>query len=369
MKRLIIILGISLLGASARGAIELDYLDGSAELLASGDVDLYSAFINGSVQLNDQSELDIRIDLTRQDVEFRPHELFDPFGSETSLGETGKAAILAYKQDAGRHRLSVTASAYTGFRNYSSLWIDEYYRQQYSFGGIPGVTYEDPDPHGWGLEFSERFELRPASTYLTASFGYLRDRVAPGYEIADLGTSFELIRGETLLHSWTGSLEVEAILNKRMRTLQAIRLIRTTTRDLRISWNGALNTAINSKWISRTTASYAKEDPNFEAWSISQTFEYSLTDHWSLSATARYYEDTGQIESANLVSSAAPALDSQQLYLSLRRTNLEDSSSFSLSIGPYTTDYAPTGIGTDRFIHLYSDRDWWWGRFAFRKDF
>lgn len=369
MKHAVHIIGAAVLGTIACDAASINHLDGSAEILASGDVDLYSSFISSSWLINDQTQLDIRFDLNSQDVEYRPHPLFDPFGSDIKLSDTFTGLTASLEHETGRHSLAATATAYSGFRNYSSLWIDEYYRQQYSFGGIPGVSYEDPDPRGWGIEIAERYELVPATTYISASLGYLRDQVAPGYEIGDLGTSFELIRGEKVLHSWTGSVEVEAALNKHMRTRQAVRLTRTTSRELRIGWNGALNIALGEKWISRTAASFAHEDPNFEAWSVSQTLEYSLSDNWSMAMTARYYEDTGQIESANLVSSAAPALDSQQLYLSLRRSSLENNSSFSLSIGPYITDYAPTGIGTDRFINLYADRDWWWGRVAIRHSF
>ncbi|MEX0320524.1 MAG: hypothetical protein AB3N63_00040 [Puniceicoccaceae bacterium] len=369
MKNCIHILGLALLVATVADAAKLEYIDGSAELLTSGDVDLYSSFLSASFLLTEQSELDVRIDFNNQDVEYRPHPLFDPFGSENDLSDNLVGATISYSHETGRHTLGATATTYSGFRNYSSLWIDEYYRQQYSSGGIPGVSYEDPEPNGYGLEFSERFELIPSTTYLTASVGYLRDQVAPGYEIGDLGSSFELIRGDTVLHSWTGSVEIEGVLNKRMRTRQTIRLTRTTSRELRTGWNGALNIAVSQNWISRTSASFAHENPNFEAWSVSQTFEYSVSAKWSLGVTARYYEDTGQIESANLVSSAAPALDSQQFYLSLRRSNLENNSSFSLSIGPYTTNYAPTGIGTERFINLYADRDWWWGRIAIRHAF
>jgi hypothetical protein len=198
---------------------------------------------------------------------------------------------------------------------------------------------------------------------------YLRDRVAPGYEIEDLGTSFELVRGETVLHTWTGSIEYEGIINRWARTRQTLSLSKTSTRELRLGWTGSVNASLGQQLISRTSASWSSEDPGFEAWSVSQTFEYEFNEEWSLSATARYYEDTGQIETANLISSAAPALKSKQFYVTLRKVFTGSESAVSLSVGPYFSDYAVTGIGTERFINLYSDRDWWWGRLAFRKAF
>jgi len=345
---------------------KFEFLEGSAELLSSGDVELYSGFTNASIMLGDGMILDLRLDLAHQRVDYRPTERFDPFGSETRLEDTRAGTALSFQHTRNRQQYTLSASGYEGFRSYSSLWIDEYYRQQYSSGGIPGVTYEEPNPWGLAMDVAYRYEVLPTSGFLTLSLAYLNDRVAPGYEIGDLGTSFELIRGETRLHTWTGAVDYEGILNRYARTRHTIRITTTTTREPRISWNGAVNIAIGENWISRSAASYATENPRFEAWSLSQTFEYTFPRDWALSLTARYYEDTGQIESANLVSSAAPALDSQQVFLSLRKSDVSGNSSFSFSIGPYQTRYAPTGIGTERFNNLYSDRNWWWGRLAFR---
>jgi hypothetical protein len=302
-------------------------------------------------------------------VEYTPNEPIDPFGLERDLSATMVGAQARIEYQANRSEWGAGISAYDGFRNYASIWIDEYYRQQYSGGGIPGVAYEDPSPKGYGFDLFWKYELAPSSGFLTLSAGFLSDEVAPGYEIMDLGTSFELVRGETRLDSWTGSLAWEGILNRNMRTRQSVRLIDTTNRDVRFSWSGDLNWLLSDRWISRSSASYATEDPRFEAWSISETIEYQLGSQWAINGTFRYYSDTGQIESANLVSSAAPALLSRQIMLSLRYENVAGTTAFSISTGPYETRYGATGIGTERFKNLYSDRNWWWSRFAFRKVF
>lgn len=369
MRKVTLPIAWATLGALSLSASGLEKLDGSLDWMTTGDVKLGTALLMGSVEIGDNSALDIQLELSLKEVEYRPNAPIDPLGMDTDLDDTLTGVNLVWEQTRERHRTTLGASAYQGFRSYSSLWIDEYYRQQYGLGGLPGVSYEDPDPHGYGLTVSHRYEILPSSGFLTISAGYLRDRVAPGYEIEDLRTSFELTRGEAVLHTWTGSIEYEGLLNKSARTRQVASLSRTSTRELRFSWSGALNVALGPKWISRTTASWATENPGFEAWSVSQTFEREFTGNWALSLTARYYEDTGQIESANLISSAAPALETQQLFLTLRRSLPGSESAFSISFGPYLTDYAETGIGTERFENLYADRDWWWGRFAFRKEF
>ncbi|MEX0330411.1 MAG: hypothetical protein AB3N64_03210 [Puniceicoccaceae bacterium] len=369
MKRVILPIAWATLGAASLNASGLEHLDGSLDWMATGDVKLGTSLLGASIDIRESSTLDIQLELSLKEVEYRPNAPIDPLGMDTDLDDTLTGINLALEQNRERHRTTLGASAYKGFRSYSSLWIDEYYRQQYGLGGLPGVSYEDPDPHGYGLTASHRYEVLPSSGFLTFSASYLYDRVAPGYEIEDLGSSFELTRSETILHTWTGSVEYEGLINKSARTRQVASLSKTSTRELRFSWSGALNVALGPKWISRSTATFATENPDFEAWSVAQTFEREFDGDWSVSLTARYYEDTGQIESANLISSAAPALETQQLFLTLRRSLAGSESAFSLSFGPYLTDYAETGIGTERFENLYADRDWWWGRFAFRKEF
>ena len=342
---------------------------GLAEGFTTGDIRLLSVESRGTLSLREGRDLDWGLQVLHQEVEYRPNSPIDPFGMDTDLSDTNVEGNLALVMEKGRWEHRAALSGYSGFRSYTAMWIDEYYRQQYGNGGIPGVAYTEPDPYGVGLEWSSRYEWKPASAYITISAAYLRDRVAPGYEIEDLGTSFELVRGETRLQTWTAALTMESALNSISRTRHTLRITDTTSREIRWSWNGAYNLALGKRWIARTEGAFAKEDPRFEAWSISQALEYEFNERWAVSVTARYYEDTGQIEAANLVSSAAPALDTRSVFLTLRQSSPDGESGFSLSIGPYLTNYAPTGLGTERFAGLYRDRDWWWGRIAFSKTY
>jgi hypothetical protein len=345
---------------------QFETVDVFTEILSSSDIVVLSANVSSEVTLGEFWSLDFSVEGMQNAITYQPNAAIDPFGEEVDLEEELIGLNLGLEYSSGAWQLTLSANAYDGFRSASAIWLNEYYRQQYGAGGVPGVAYETPEPDGRGFTLAARYELLPASAYLTVSAGYLRETVAPGYEIGDLGTAFELVRGEEVLDSWFGSVEFEALLSRKARMQQSLSIADTTDRELRTSWRGALNYALSDRWISRTQASFTHEDPGFEAWSIAQTFEYTLNDHWALSVTARYYEDTGQIESANLISSAAPALETEQLYLTLRRSAIDGESGFALSVGPYSSDYGATGIGTERFSRLYRDRDWWWGRLAYR---
>jgi hypothetical protein len=344
-------------------------LDLETEVLSTSDVDLYTGTASGTFSLNDSLSLDLSLKVARSEVSYRPTPIIDPFGRDSELSDNLVEGSLSLTYAHQKSEFSLTGTGYDGFRSYTSMWIDEYYRQQYGSVPFSGANYEKPDPKGYGIDLAWRRELIPASGYLTISAAYLRDRIAPGYEIEDLGTSFGLIRGETHLDTWTAAVEYEGVINRTMRTRHVLRLTDTTTRELRKSWSGALNISLGTRWIARTTASYAIENPDFDAWSVSQSIDYEINDHWTISLTARYYEDTGQIEQANLISSAAPALTTRQAYLTLRRMPPGSNTGFSISAGPYLTRYAEAGIGTERFENLYSDRDWWWGRVAYSHTF
>jgi hypothetical protein len=343
--------------------------DASFEWIQSDDIRIQSLWSGVQVNAAESMRLSGRVEASLYAIDYQPNELVDPFGTFVAIDEEMISAQLGLERLRDRHQLGLTGSLYSGFRNPASIWIDRYYRQQYGQGGIPGVSYETPDPQGLGLTASYRYEVIPAAGFVTLSLGYLHDEVAPGYEIEDLGNAFELVRSEERLATWTGSVEWEGVVNGRSRTRQSIRLTDTTARELRTTWNGGINFLISDNWISRTEGSYAIEDPDFEGGSITQTLEWQYHPRWSLSMTLRYYEDTGQIEAANLISSAAPELVTKQLFLSLRYAAPDQVSGFSFSIGPYKTDYGPTGIGTERFVNLYQDRDWIWARLSGRLSF
>ena len=107
----------------------------------------------------------------------------------------------------------------------------------------------------------------------------------------------------------------------------------------------------------RATAGGAVEQPSFDALYFGGTLEYQFLDGWYLSATGRYYQDTGEIEnSLGGFNSSAPGLDTFQVGLGLRRQ--KGLSAVKLYLGYYETDY--DGLSEDNAFlgNLYADRRW-----------
>jgi len=359
----------SFLAAGIASAQSNPLADLSAEWLQSDDIRIQSGWTAVDAPVSESLRLRGRVDILYHDLDYQPNAPIDPLGNRMNVEELQSGLQLDLESTRNRHRFTVSGFAYEGFRNHASIWIDRYYRQQYAGGGIPGAVYRVPDPSGYGAEAAYRLEVVPSAGFLTLSAGFVRDTVAPGYEIEDQGNAFALVRGTNVLETWTGSLEWEGVLNSRSRTQFGIRATETTERDLRLAASAAMNFLVSDKWIARLDASFAHEDPDFEAWSVTHAIEYAMSDRWSLAASFRSYSDTGQIEAANLVSSAAPDLHTRLLFLSLRYSSLDQTSSFSIGIGPYRTDYGETAIGTERFRNLYRDRDWFIVRIAGRLSF
>jgi hypothetical protein len=231
------------------------------------------------------------------------------------------------------------------------------------------VAHERAEPCGYGAAATLRYEYLPATAYVSIVAGLYTDRVSPGYEIEDLGTSFELIRGEGTLSTALASVVFENALSPRLRMRHAFSLSDTSTRSARWGWTGDLNWSLGGGWISRTSLAVNRESPRFESWSVAPFLEYELVERCFLSVGYRHYEDTGQIETANLVSSAAPALQTAQWIFGVRWRAEDLATHFSLEAGPYRSDYAAVGLGTERFQYLYQDRSWAFVRAAWHREF
>jgi len=355
-------LGLSTAGGEVRLALGSEAMEANDIRLLSGEWTLESVG-------NDSWEALLSLGTTRFNLDYRPNAPIDPFGADIKLEQTLVEGTASFRHIREAAEYSFSFSIYDGFRNPASIWIDEYYAQQYGTGGLPGVRYEEPNPKGWNAQVQMRREIFADSGFLTLSTAFLSDRVAPGYEIEDVGTSFELVRGETRLDSWTAAASWEGLVNEKTRTVTTIRFTDTDTRDLRVGLQASLHYAISMKWIFRGHISAAREGDSFSAWSLSPTLEYRPNPAWGFALTGRYYEDTGQIETANLVSSAAPGLLSWQTFVQVRYYGANPDFYFTFSAGPYYTDFNEVGIGTERFLNLYRDRDWMWARLAFRTSF
>jgi thiol-disulfide isomerase/thioredoxin len=246
-----------------------------------------------------------------------------------------------------RWTASVGAGIYRGFGDYRSVWLSEYYRQQFS--ALPG--YVSPTPAGHSISAGLRWEYLPASGFVQLDYSYLSDEIAPGYEIDFDG----LRRGRPFLYTHLFRLSFENIIHPRVRLLHEFRRTDTSDRDVRIGYQGSANVALGERWVVRIQGGAASEEPNFDAWYAGGTVEYELAPHWFINLTGRYYEDSGEIENSNF-SNAAPALQAWQIGAGLRYER--DGFAVRLQAAPYATRYGASGIGTAFFRNLYRDREW-----------
>lgn len=273
---------------------------------------------------------------------------FDFLGSPAVVEEGRLAGQLSLRQRVfERFALLGAAGLYDGFTDYRSAWIDEYFRQQY--GTLPG--YEEAAPRGANVQAGVRWEYVPASSYLQLDAAFLRDQIAPGYEIDFDG----LRRGRPVLYTTVWSLLAENILTPRLRSQVAIRLADTTEREPRYAAQGWLNWAAAEGLVLRATGGYTIEDPTFEAWFLGLTLERELASSLWLSLSGRYYADTGEIETS-LFSTAAPGLSAWQVGVGAHYAWA--ASTLRLYVAPYFTDYEPFSLGTAFFANLYRDRSW-----------
>jgi len=253
--------------------------------------------------------------------------------------------------------LIFSGGAYEGFQDYRRVWIDNYYRQQYSPPGLPPIPgYVEADPKGWNAAAGFRWEYLPATGFLEVRAGYNLDVVAPGYMLDFSRPAEPLVRGEDRLHTPSAKVSFENVLGARWRLLNEVQLSDTTERELRVSWQGSINFAPAERWVLRADAGYTTEAPKFEAYWFGTTVEFELWRSCTLLAGLHYYHDTGEVLDPGVLTSAAPGLDSYSATFGARfswsRVTLR------VSLGPYFTDYE-TVTGESRvFTNLYKDRNW-----------
>lgn len=328
-----------------------------AEGLAAPDLRLTQSRLTYG-QARPDVEWAASVALATYGVDYAPAS-FDFLGRSTRL-ETTRAS----GQIEGRFRISETATllasggAYHGFTDYRSLWLDEYYRQQFS--PLPG--YVEADPRGENGSIGFRWEYLPASGYFQADISFLHDAIAPGYEIDFTG----LMRGREDLASVVYHLGSENILTRRIRIQNDIRLTDTTDRELRFAYLGGINVALGERWVVRANVGFTHEEPTFRAVFSGLTVEVEPAKGWLISLSGRYYTDTGEIENA-LFSAAAPGVDTWQVGLGVRR--VWGRHSLKLFGAPYFTRYEPFGIGTAFFQNLYKSRDWGLIQIAYAGEF
>jgi thiol-disulfide isomerase/thioredoxin len=323
--------------------------DISFEALLASDIKITSTTLNYGQQ---HGGTQWRINYTHNTIgeDYEPYALFDFLGYPEHITDDYDAGAVSLRQKLSDPlTLSVAGGGYAGFTDYRSLWLANYYKQQFSF--LPG--YETPRPYGYNASAALRWEYLPATGFAEASFLYAHDEIAPGYEYEpELG----LLRGLERLETYSPTLKFENLLSRRVRMLNELQITFTTGREVRWAYRNSINFALGERWVWRTLGGYTFENPTLRAWFAGATLEYEIATHWLVNVSGMYYTDTGEIENSAFISTAAPGLETWQGGLGLRYAG--ETSSFSISVAPILANYEPVQVGTRPFTNLYRDREW-----------
>lgn len=334
------------------------------EFMGASDVTLFDASVTNRFESRGWDG-STNVTYGRIGIDYQPVD-FDFQGEAVTRNENAIVFQVNGRRTIGEHwTLLAGAGGYDGYTNYRSVWLDEYFFQQYAgLGNIPGFdTYEVAHPKGINVSTGARWDYRPASGFAELTVSWLGDEVSPGYEIDFNG----LVRGRDKLSSFAAALSFENVLTRNLRSRVVLSAVKTTDREVRLGIHGALNVALSERWIARFEGGAATESPRFDSFFGNVALEYEISPAVAVFASARYYEDTGEIENALLFTSSAPGMDSRQAGAGVRW--IGDEWSARLFIAPLRVDYEPTNPDTDFFQNLYRDRDWTVLQFAAGRSF
>lgn len=322
----------------------------SFESFLASDIKITSTNI-GYGQKHGDTEWRVNYVLNTFSEDYEPFRLFDFLGFPEQLSETYHAGIFSLRRKISEPlTLSVSGGGSKGFTDYRSLWLANYYKQQFSF--VPG--YESPEPYGYNVSAGLRWEYLPATGFFDASFFYAYNEIAPGYEFEPVAS--ELLQGQRLLETYSPTLRFENLVTRRLRMLNEIQTTFTTGRETRFAYRNSLNLAVGEKWVVRSLGGYTFENPTLRAWYAGATLELEVAPLWLVNLSGLYYHDTGEIENSAFISTAAPGLVTWQGGLGLRCAG--EKSSFNISLAPVWSNYDAVSAGTRPFTFLYRDRDW-----------
>lgn len=316
--------------------------------LSSSDISIENALLSwrGS-QTNWNNSLSLS--RNRSAIDYAPSSL-DLVGNATNRSEslTSLSFETSYKHNE-KLETKYSLNYYDGFSDYRSVWLDEFYRQQ--FEPVPG--YEMANPHGYSASIGTRIEYIPTTARLDLNAGYQYDKISPAYE----AIPFEpLQQGESQIETYFTSISSENLLTERLKVRFQLRLTNSTNRDLRAFFGLRAHYAIKENWALKTDLGSTRESTEFDSKQIGLAVERNLTGNLVAGLIARYYEDSGEISDPTILSTAAPELSTKLQAFNLSWTG--DQLSFHLMAGRYQTDYGPLPDISFQFENLYRDRDW-----------
>lgn len=323
--------------------------------LGSNDIYLATTYLQRRKTYSTR-EWDLNLSYGNIDIDYEPVSEADVIGKSNKLKEGNVSTQLAYSSNLSPvFEMQAGGGAYKGFTDHRSLWLDEYYKQQ--FFGLDG--YKMADPWGFNLTTGLSRDTQSGIGLISATLIFAQDDVAPGY---DRPIFQDLDRGRQRLHTGSIQLQQESVLTRTSRIQNQVQMTRTTDREVRYLYSGYFNQAIGENWVLRAEGAYTfesveeEEESDFESHSFGVTLEYDWDQRWFLSINGRIYEDNGEIETSILISAGPPPLETEHIGLTFRRQN--ENSSWRLSIAAYSSTFGEVETTIRPFGNLYQNRDW-----------
>jgi hypothetical protein len=244
---------------------------------------------------------------------------------------------------------SVNAGFYDGFAEYRSIWIAEYYRQE--FIGFPNA-YEAPDPHGESVGTSVKWDYLPGTGLAEFAIRYAHDEIAPGWSFDPfVGNP---VPGDSTLKTASASLRAEHALAGWLKTQTEISARKVTDRDPRYGIVHGWAASYQQVGF-RLSGGYTDEQPGFDAAYGSAIVEWKFVPQWSVYTGYRLYTDSGEIQASGF-NASAPAVKSSEIFGGL----LWDRGDLSVSVGVgyLTSNYDALRQDNIFLGNLYRDRNW-----------
>lgn len=326
-----------------KGAQEMT---GTVEAMTSGDLSVQGYQFNHT-GTQGKWTLAAGLGVVAYQLDYAPGPTGGEFGN---LSEATGQYSLGLTHEWNNHWSStVNAGFYDGFSEYRSIWITEYYRQE--FIGFPD-GYQTPDPHGESIGASVEWDYLPGTGSAEFSIRYAHDEIAPGWSFDPFVGS--PVPGASSLNTVSGNLRAEHALTGWLEAQTEVSLRKVTDRDPRIGISHGWAASVGPVDF-RISGGYADEEPRYDALYGSAIVEWMFLPQWSFYTGYRLYSDSGEIQASGF-NASAPALRSSEIFGGVvwDRGDL----AVSAGIGFLKSDYEALGEDNIFFENLYRDRDW-----------
>ncbi len=286
---------------------------------------------------------------TRSSIQYTPSDS-DLIGVPQLRSENSNSLSAFFQQELNpKFQSEYSVSYYTGYTNYRSIWLDEFYRQQFE----PVTGYRKADPHGYGASIGSRIEYIPANAILSIKLGYQFDEIAPAYEAAPFE---DLKRGLSKVDTYFANVASENVVSERLKIKQQLSLTDSTSRSLRASYSIRAHFAPVASWVIKGELGRVEEASTFDSNHIGVAIERDLGERFTVGIVGRRYQDSGEISDPSILSTAAPNLDSRLVALTGSWRGERFAAHFL--IGDFQSDYGPVPEISFQFENLYKDRSW-----------